>query len=155
MKYGCVYTTELGKLCILQEEEWITGLGFYDAESCKDTAWQETPLLRQAICEIREYLAGHRKVFTIPLRTSGTPFQEKVWQVLREIPYGETRTYGWIGESAGSPKGARAVGMACHSNPIMIVIPCHRVIGANGSLTGFGGGLEVKKRLLSLEVKTR
>ena len=89
--------------------------------------------------------------FDLPLRAMGTPFQQSVWSKLLDIPYGETRTYGEIALSLGKPGAARAVGMANHCNPIMLIIPCHRVIGAKGALTGFGGGIEQKRMLLELE----
>lgn len=101
--------------------------------------------------ELSEYFAGKRTFFDLPLAPEGTPFQKRVWKALCSIPYGETRTYGEIAEMIGSPKAARAVGMANHNNPVMILIPCHRVIGADGSLTGYACGVEVKKRLLALE----
>ena len=99
--------------------------------------------------------AGTRKAFDFPYRLHGTPFQERVWAALREIPYGETRSYKDIAEAIGHPKAFRAVGMANHANPIFIAIPCHRVIGASGSLVGYGGGLEMKKALLELERSNR
>lgn len=103
--------------------------------------------------ELDEYFQGRRKTFDIPCRTHGTAFQEKVWAALREIPYGETRSYRDIAEAIGHPKAYRAVGMANNANPLFIIIPCHRVIGADGSLTGYGGGLPMKKALLMLEKK--
>ena len=105
--------------------------------------------------QLDEYFAGTRTEFTFPYRLHGTPFQEKVWEALRQIPYGETRSYKDIAEAIGHPKAYRAVGMANNANPIFIAIPCHRVIGANGSLVGYGGGLEMKKALLELEKKFR
>ena len=101
--------------------------------------------------QLEEYLAGERTVFDLPLLPLGTDFQQKVWQALQEISYGETRSYGEIARRIGQPKAARAVGMANHHNPIAIVIPCHRVIGAGGALTGYMGGLEKKRQLLELE----
>lgn len=103
--------------------------------------------------ELDEYFQGRRKTFDIPCRTHGTAFQEKVWAALREIPYGETRSYRDIAEAIGHPKAYRAVGMANNANPLFIIIPCHRVIGDDGSLTGYGGGLPMKKALLMLEKK--
>lgn len=103
--------------------------------------------------ELDEYFQGRRKTFDFPCRTHGTAFQEKVWAALREIPYGETRSYRDIAEAIGHPKAYRAVGMANNANPLFIIIPCHRVIGADGSLTGYGGGLPMKKALLMLEKK--
>ena len=110
-------------------------------------------LARQTLTEIAEYLAGRRRKFTIPLDLEGTPFQVKVWKALLEIPYGETRSYGEIARRIGRPQAARAVGMANHSNPIPIIVPCHRVIAADGSLGGYAGGLPMKARLLRLEQK--
>lgn len=103
--------------------------------------------------ELDEYFQGRRKTFDIPCRTHGTAFQEKVWAALREIPYGETRSYRDIAEAIGHPKAYRAVGMANNANPLFIIIPCHRVIGADGSLTGYGGGLPMKRALLMMEKK--
>lgn len=102
--------------------------------------------------QLQEYLNGTRTTFDILIDTnSGTEFQRKVWAALRNIPYGETRTYGEIAAAIGSPKGARAVGMGCNKNPILIITPCHRVIGASGALTGFACGLDIKKLLLEIE----
>jgi O-6-methylguanine DNA methyltransferase len=103
------------------------------------------------IGQLLEYFTGKRREFTIPLHQMGTPFQLKVWEELSRIPYGETRSYGELAKKVGNPKGQRAVGMANNRNPLGIVVPCHRVIGKNGSLTGYAGGLDVKKKLLELE----
>lgn len=111
----------------------------------------ETPVTLRAAAELEEYFAGARKAFTVPLTPHGTPFQLAVWQALRDIPYGQTRTYGEIAAAVGRPRAARAVGMANHDNPLLIFTPCHRVVGKDGSLTGFACGLEVKERLLELE----
>ena len=109
------------------------------------------PLLRQAQQELEEYFAGKRRTFTVKLDPSGTQFQNKVWKALRTIPFGETRSYGQIADQIGSSKAVRAVGAANGRNPIPIIVPCHRVIGADGTLTGFGGGLAIKAQLLALE----
>lgn len=101
--------------------------------------------------ELTDYATGRRKVFSVPVRPEGTDFERRVWTALRGIPYGETRSYGSIANSIGDPRGARAVGLANGRNPIPIIIPCHRVIGSDGTLTGFGGGLDLKRRLLELE----
>lgn len=111
----------------------------------------ETPLTAQAAGELEEYFGCRRKTFTVPLSPHGTQFQLAVWRALREIPYGQTRTYGEIAAAVGRPGAARAVGMANHDNPLLIITPCHRVVGKNGSLTGFACGLEVKRALLELE----
>ncbi len=110
-----------------------------------------SPLLRQAEEELAEYFAGRRRRFTLPVAPQGTPFQRSVWEALQRIPYGATSTYGRIAAHVGRPKACRAVGMANHRNPIAIVIPCHRVVGSDGTLTGYAGGLGVKERLLQLE----
>ena len=112
---------------------------------------KETPLLREAFRQLGEYLAGTRREFDLPLAPQGTPFQRRVWDALQGIPYGQTRTYRQIAEAADCPKGYRAVGMANNRNPIAILIPCHRVIGADGSLVGYGSGLPTKEKLLRLE----
>jgi methylated-DNA-[protein]-cysteine S-methyltransferase len=103
------------------------------------------------IGELEEYFTGGRKSFDVPLKARGTPFQLKVWAGLREIPYGETISYGELARWIGNPKAVRAVGGANRSNPIAVIVPCHRVIGANGTLTGYGGGLDRKAKLLALE----
>ena len=108
-------------------------------------------LLRRAAEEIGDYFAGLRRDFTLPLAPEGTPFQQKVWEALRTIPYGETRTYKEIAIQIGHNQSFRAVGMANNRNPIVVVVPCHRVIGYDGKLTGYAGGLDVKEQLLELE----
>lgn len=112
---------------------------------------RETLVLAKVKAELLEYFAGKRKEFSVPLAPKGTEFQKKVWAQLCKIPYGETRTYGQIASATGNPKASRAVGMANHNNPVMILIPCHRVIGSNGKLTGYAGGLWMKEKLLQLE----
>ena len=116
-----------------------------------DMELRETALLLEAKRQLEEYLAGIRAGFSLPLAPEGTEFQKSVWQQLEAIPFGETRTYGQIAAAAGNPKACRAAGGAIHKNPIAIMIPCHRVIGADGSLTGFASGLDVKEALLHLE----
>jgi len=111
----------------------------------------ETPVLREGRRQVLEYLAGERRSFDLPLAPQGTPFQKRVWAVLRDIPYGQTRAYRDVACMAGCPRGFRAVGMACNRNPIPIIIPCHRVVGAGGSLTGYAGGVELKRILLAIE----
>ncbi len=109
------------------------------------------PVLVETARQLDEYFAGERNTFALPLDMAGTPFQRKVWNALLTIPFGETRSYRQIAEQIGSPSAVRAVGAANGRNPVSIVVPCHRVIGSNGSLTGFAGGLDVKSRLLTLE----
>ena len=109
------------------------------------------PLIKDAFRQLSEYLIGERKEFDLPIRMRGTEFQKRVWRALLDIPYGETRSYKQIAEAIDNPKGVRAVGMANNRNQLLIVIPCHRVIGASGSLVGYGEGLEMKEFLLRLE----
>lgn len=110
-----------------------------------------TPILNLAAQQLEEYFHGLRRDFTIPLKANGTQFQQQVWQSLTHIPYGTTHTYKELAETIGKPKASRAVGSACNRNPLPIVIPCHRVIGSSGSLTGYAGGLELKAMLLKME----
>lgn len=114
-------------------------------------AEHESAVLRKAREQLLDYLAGVRREFDLPLAPRGTLFQRRVWDALRTIPWGATRSYADIAEAVGNPKAVRAVGGANHNNPIPIFIPCHRVVGKNGSLTGYGGGLELKQKLLMLE----
>ena len=143
------YITIIGPLFILENNGSIVGI------SNKVEGWQginkETEVIKETYRQLSEYFAGKRDSFDIPIKTQGTDFQEKVWNALKQIPYGETRSYKDIAIAIGKPKAMRAVGMANNRNPIMIVIPCHRVIGANGQLIGYGGGLDVKEKLLTLE----
>ena len=113
----------------------------------------ETPLLAEACRQLGEYFTGERKSFELQLAPKGTPFQLRCWEALLRIPYGATTTYGDIARAVGSPKGFRAVGLANNRNPIAIIIPCHRVIGSDGKLVGFGGGLDVKSFLLMHEAQ--
>ncbi len=109
------------------------------------------PVLLKAERQLREYFAGERKEFSVPLDMRGTDFQKNVWEALLAIPFGETRSYGQLAKQLGNPNATRAVGAANGRNPLSIIVPCHRVIGSSGSLTGFGGGLETKAHLLDLE----
>jgi methylated-DNA-[protein]-cysteine S-methyltransferase len=106
---------------------------------------------RQAVRELKEYAAGRRRKFAVPLDLRGTEFQQKVWKALQAIPYGQTRSYGEIARQVGNPRAARAVGMANHDNPVAVIVPCHRVIAGDGSLGGYGGGLAKKSTMLRLE----
>ncbi len=146
---GCIKTV-LGWIRISEAGGFVTELSFVKAGPDMADGLQ-APVLKEAAKQLEEYLSGRRKVFDLPLAAEGTMFQKLVWRALREIPYGETRSYKQIAERIGRPKAARAVGMANHKNPILIVTPCHRVIGANGKLTGYAGGLLVKEKLLDLE----
>jgi methylated-DNA-[protein]-cysteine S-methyltransferase len=109
------------------------------------------PVMRETLAQLRAYFAGDLRVFDVPLEVVGTDFQKRVWRALRTIPFGETRSYSQVAGQIGSPRAVRAVGAANGRNPIPIIVPCHRVIGASGSLVGFGGGLEWKRFLLGLE----
>lgn len=152
MKNKCHYESPIGMICI--EEQGGAIIGVYLDKECTTEDKEEdvkNPVLREAIRELSEYFLKQRKEFDLPLSPQGTEFQKRVWQALRTIPYGETRSYGEIAKQIGNPKASRAVGGANNKNHIMIVIPCHRVIGANGALVGFGGGLDVKEYLLQLE----
>ena len=113
------------------------------------------PILVQAERELREYFAGERRSFSVPLDASGTAFQKKAWAALLTIPYGETRSYGQLAAQVGNPKASRAVGAANGRNPISIIVPCHRAIASDGALTGFAGGLDAKRHLLALEARGR
>lgn len=147
MEEYCIMDSPLGPLKITARDRGISGIAF-----CVDPVREtEHPLLKETEKQLREYFAGRRKVFDLPLDLQGTEFQKLVWQALRDIPYGATRSYGEIARVIGRPKAARAVGMANHVNPIVIVVPCHRVIGADGRLTGYGGGLDKKEYLLKHE----
>ena len=151
MKNRKTFVTPAGRLLMTEEDGFITGLeraGKEDFDSDSDT-------INKAIAELREYFSGERKTFTVPVKQTGTPFQMSVWQALRDIPYGETRTYKDIAIAIGRPNACRAVGNANHVNSVLIFTPCHRVIGADGSLTGFAAGMEMKKYLLELEQKNK
>lgn len=143
--------TNIGTIGIYERDGVIRRLFFENTTVPEELEYGESPLLDEAFCQLGEYLAGKRKVFDLPLSPVGTDFQKKCWDALRRIPYGEIATYGDIAREVGNPKGFRAVGMANNRNPVAVFIPCHRVIGSDGSLTGFGGGLDVKKKLLDLE----
>jgi methylated-DNA-[protein]-cysteine S-methyltransferase len=151
MKNIYYYQTEVGKIGIAEENNVITNLYFGNIDAGKSESTQETPLLKEAGRQLVDYLAGKRKCIDLPLAPEGTAFQKTIWAALQQIPYGETRSYGEIAKSIGNPKAARAVGMANNKNPIALFIPCHRVIGANGKMVGYAGGLDTKEHLLKME----
>lgn len=126
-------------------------VGISTAEKAEDTAGS---LPATVSAELDEYFSGARREFSFPVTMQGTEFQKKVWKELQLIPYGNTATYGQIAARTGNPRASRAVGMACNRNPLLIAVPCHRVVGANGKLTGFAAGLDVKLKLLQLEKKS-
>ena len=148
-------SSSVGPLCLTEEDGFLTGLHFCAGAAPAPEALPcggcPTPLLAEAERQLNEYFAGARTEFDLPLRAQGTDFQKAVWAELRRTPYGQTRTYGQLAAALGRPKASRAVGGACHCNPIAILVPCHRVIGASGALTGLAGGLEVKRSLMELE----
>ena len=136
-------------LTVVEENGDIVYIGFGD--DVGRATKRETPVIAEAFSQLSAYFDGRLKTFSLPLKLSGTPFQLKTWEALKTIPYGETRSYRDIARQIGNAQACRAVGMANHRNPVSLVIPCHRVIGANGSLTGYGGGLPIKEWLLALE----
>lgn len=149
MKRIAIYHSPVGDMQLEYENGAVTALKTVKAGVQPEGA--PDALAETVFRQLDEYFAGTRTAFDFPCAPQGTPFQQKVWAALCEIPYGETRSYKQIAEAVGKPKACRAVGMANNRNPIIIVIPCHRVIGANGALTGYGGGLEMKRALLELE----
>lgn len=152
MKKGYSYDTPIGTIWILEKDNAITNVSLKRPENFKE---EETALTRDAALQLNEYFTGKRKDFELPLNASGTDFQKKAWEALTKIPYGETRTYKQQAEMLGNHKACRAVGMGNNRNPIMVIVPCHRVVGTNGSLTGYAGGLDVKRFLLDLEKKNK
>ena len=149
-----LYTTwhsPLGQLLLAGDEHALRALHLPNRHvRGHDWVSAEAPFAR-AVEQLEEYFAGARVAFDLPLAASGSPFEESVWHAVSEIPYGETRSYGQVARAVGRPDRARAVGSANARNPLAIIVPCHRVIGSDGSLTGYGGGLERKRALLELE----
>ncbi|XGA80962.1 methylated-DNA--[protein]-cysteine S-methyltransferase [Halomonas sp. CH40] len=131
-------------------DEGITSI-YFDQEGSALNAVESHPLLERCWEQLEAFFKGQRQAFDIPLAAEGTPFQQQVWAALREIPFGETASYGAIASALGKPTASRAVGMANGRNPLPIIVPCHRVIGANGQLTGYSGGLACKRWLLEHE----
>lgn len=141
------------KVFIYEKNGYISEVSFGESPGKDKFKYLETKLIKDCALQLKEYFEGKRKVFHIPVNPEGTDFQKKVWDALKSIPYGETRSYKEIAEKIGNKNASRAVGGANNKNPIGIIIPCHRVIGANGKLIGYAGGLELKKELLNLEKK--
>lgn len=167
MKNIFFYPTEIGRIGIAEEGNKITNVFFETdivivdkkiaSESTNEKAEfhvNQSNMIIEAWNQLKEYFNGKRKVFNLPLAPEGTEFMKNIWNCLCGIPYGQTRSYKEIAEAAGNAKASRAVGMANNKNPIPIFIPCHRVIGSNGSLTGYRGGLEAKVKLLELEKRS-
>lgn len=145
------YETHIGTIGIADNGSAITDIYFSKDEIPNDIEIRETPLIKKTAEQLEEYFAGTRKSFDIPFEAGGTEFQKSVWNELMNIPYGEICSYGEIAKRINNPKASRAIGMANNRNPISIIIPCHRIIGANGKLVGYGGGLDIKEKLLNLE----
>ncbi len=150
-----LYPTVIGQIGIQESGGRLTRLYLPSDPVPPDDVPEETPALREAAAQLRRYLAGELKTFDLPLAPAGTAFQRLVWTLLTSIPCGETATYGELAHQAGRPGAARAVGLACRYNPLPIFLPCHRVVGAGGKLTGYRGGLELKQRLLAIEQSRR
>ena len=151
MKYFFTYKTTIGNITIAEEDNHIIMIKF--KEDVGSAIKKETPLIKEAINQLSQYFEGKRQTFDLPLRSDGTDFQQKVWAALQRIPYGQVWSYKRLAEEIGNPKACRAVGMANNRNPISIVVPCHRVIGSDGSLVGYASGIENKRWLLELEQK--
>jgi len=154
--YLSFFYSPLGRLGIAENGASITNIFLTDKKNPQGHfELGDTPLLQRAVGQLKEYFAGQRKDFDLPLNPAGTPFQQKVWSALSAIPYASTCSYKEVALKIGHPQAFRAVGGANNRNPIMVIIPCHRVIGSNGKLVGYGGGLEVKDWLLQLEQNNR
>ena len=154
MVCGMYCDTPVGSLLICEEEERLVYVGLTESKRPKGMVYmKKTPILREAKNQLKEYFLGERKEFTLDLAPIGTAFQEKVWQSLLKIPYGETVSYRTIAAMSGNERATRAVGNANGKNPIMIIIPCHRVIHADGTIGGYSSGVAIKKKLLALEKK--
>lgn len=154
MIYDLLETDRIGTLVLAEDGEGLRHLNFIHGRHpvVIENGWRRNPVHFESLKEqLRAYLAGKRQTFQVTLNARGTPFQMNVWAALQEIPYGQVVSYEWIADRIGSPKAVRAVGAANGRNPISIIIPCHRVIGKNGRLTGYGGGLAAKRHLLKLE----
>ena len=154
MPFVNTYEGIIGPYLLEETDECLTRIWLGDRISLvpESRDFKETALLKEAKAQLDAYFAGKLKDFSLPIAPAGTDFQLKVWEVLQTIPYGETITYGQLAERVGNAKASRAVGMANSRNPLPIIIPCHRVIGANRKLTGYTGGLDIKIKLLNLEV---
>ena len=146
--------TAIGRLLLASDAAGLRLIHFENGRRPESPAreWQQRDdVFEDVVAQLTEYFAGTRRQFDLPLAPAGTPFQQRVWAALLDIPYGHTISYGELAARIGQKSASRAVGLANGSNPLPIVIPCHRVIGANGKLTGYGGGLPIKERLLALE----
>ena len=158
--YYKVISSPVGALKLIASDKGLRAVLFHGGGRDKSIAFDgrleasdDHPVLLRAERQLGEYFTGKRKAFDVPLNSAGTVFQQKAWRQLQKIPYGRTISYGEQAKGLGDAKKARAVGMANGRNPLSIIVPCHRVVGANGSLTGFGGGLKIKEYLLKFEKK--
>jgi methylated-DNA-[protein]-cysteine S-methyltransferase len=151
--YYCIYQSPLGEIALTANEQGLSALAFQTGKSpINFTGLSENhSKFTKVVKQLDEYFSGERKHFDLPLAPKGTNFQKQVWQALTEIPCGETKSYGWIAKSINNEKAVRAVGTANGANPIALIVPCHRVIGSNGKLTGYAGGLALKAKLLMHE----
>ncbi|MGW4655608.1 methylated-DNA--[protein]-cysteine S-methyltransferase [Streptomyces sp. NPDC004279] len=154
MKQHNVIDSPYGPLTLVADDGVLCGL-YMDGQRHRPPeetfGERDDTLFGEATAQLRAYFAGESKDFTVDMRLQGTPFQLSVWEQLRKIPYGETRSYGELADALGNPGASRAVGLANGKNPVSIIVPCHRVVGANGDPTGYGGGLARKRRLLDFE----
>lgn len=153
-----LFDSPLGPILLVSDGPHLTGVYFrgqkHEPLFAHAPGWRsepDSPIFLDAAAQLGQYFAGRRKEFDLPLHLTGTPFQKKIWDALREIPFGDTVSYAQLAGRAGNVNGARAVGAAVGRNPISVIVPCHRVIGSAGSLTGYAGGLERKRALLDLE----
>ena len=153
MKNTYFYHTNIGKIGIVDNGASIIEVYFANDSDTSQIEVNETRLIKEAAKQLEAYFKGESRGFDLPLEPKGTQFQRDVWKVLEAIPYGQTWSYKQVAQEVNSPKAYRAVGLANNKNPISIIIPCHRVIGANGKLVGYGGGLKIKEYLLNLEKK--
>ncbi|MEU8946472.1 methylated-DNA--[protein]-cysteine S-methyltransferase [Streptomyces sp. NPDC048489] len=154
MKRHTVTDSPYGPLTLVADDDLLCGLymaGQRHRPPQEDFGARDDTLLPEVKRQLTAYFAGDLKEFDLPMRLAGTPFQRSVWEQLARIPYGEIRSYGELADALGNPKASRAVGLANGRNPVGIIVPCHRVVGADGSLTGYGGGLDRKRRLLDFE----
>lgn len=150
MAFGWVYQTAMGPLAVTAGQSAVSSVQFGTALK-EGVAQQRTELLDRAALELEEYFAGTRRHFSVPYDAPGTPFQREVWQAICAIPYGQTRTYLEVARAIGRPGASRAVGMACNRNPLLLLIPCHRIVGSGGKLVGYAGGMDMKRQLLNIE----
>ncbi len=152
--YYTTFQSPMGEVMIAGDEQGLSHIAFQEGAKPVDIDWgwqRRDDLFSEAVRQLSAYFQGHLQDFNLPLAPTGTPFQKSVWMELQKIPFGQSISYGELAKRVGNPKASRAVGAANGKNPLSVVIPCHRVIGSNGSLTGYAGGLAIKEKLLNLE----